>query len=39
MSEYETSGYLEQLQSAGLDVVNSVRIQNNVHNKGIVVDG
>ncbi|HEX4442609.1 MAG TPA: phospholipase D-like domain-containing protein [Galbitalea sp.] len=39
MSEYETSGYLEQLQSAGLDVVTSVKIQNNVHNKGIVVDG
>jgi phosphatidylserine/phosphatidylglycerophosphate/cardiolipin synthase-like enzyme len=39
MSEYETAGYLEQLQAAGLDVVNSVRIQNNVHNKGIVVDG
>jgi hypothetical protein len=38
MSEYETAGYLEQLQAAGLDVVNSVRIQNNVHNKGIVVD-
>ena len=39
MSEYETAGYLEQLQAAGLDVVNVVRIQNNVHNKGIVVDG
>jgi hypothetical protein len=39
MSEYETAGYLEQLQAAGLDVVNSVKIQNNVHNKGIVVDG
>jgi hypothetical protein len=38
MSEYETAGYLEQLQAVGLDVVNSVRIQNNVHNKGIVVD-
>ena len=39
MSEYETAGYLEQLQAAGLDVVNGVKIQNNVHNKGIVVDG
>jgi hypothetical protein len=39
MSEYETAGYLEQLQSAGLDVVSNVKIQNNVHNKGIVVDG
>jgi hypothetical protein len=39
MSEYETSGYLEQLQTAGLDVATSVKIQNNVHNKGIVVDG
>jgi phosphatidylserine/phosphatidylglycerophosphate/cardiolipin synthase-like enzyme len=39
MSEYETAGYLEQLQAAGLDVVNVVKIQNNVHNKGIVVDG
>jgi phosphatidylserine/phosphatidylglycerophosphate/cardiolipin synthase-like enzyme len=38
MSEYETAGYLEQLQAAGLDVVNGVRIQDNVHNKGIVVD-
>jgi hypothetical protein len=39
MSEYETSGYLEQLQTAGLDVVTAVKIQNNVHNKGIIVDG
>ena len=39
MSEYETSGYLEQLQELGLDVVNNVKIQNNVHNKGVVVDG
>ena len=38
MSEFETQGYLEQLQAAGLDVVNRVKIQNNVHNKGIVVD-
>jgi hypothetical protein len=39
MSEYETAGYLEQLQAAGLDVVTTVKIQNNVHNKGIIVDG
>ena len=39
MSEFETAGYLEQLQGMGLDVVNNVKIQNNVHNKGIVVDG
>lgn len=39
MSEFETQGYLEQLMSAGLDVARVVRIQNNVHNKGIVVDG
>jgi len=38
MSEYETAGYLEQLQSSGLDVPNTVKLQNNVHNKGIVVD-
>jgi probable phosphoglycerate mutase len=36
MNEFETAGYLEQLQSVGLDVVNSVRIQNNVHNKGVI---
>lgn len=39
MSEFEKVGYLEQLQSMGLDVVNTVKIQNNVHNKGMVVDG
>src|SRR6202000_703684 len=39
MSEYETAGYLEQLQALGLDVVNNVKIQNNVHNKGVVADG
>lgn len=38
MSEFETAGYLEQLQALGLDVVSNVKIQNNVHNKGIVVD-
>jgi hypothetical protein len=39
MSEFETAGYLEQLQALGLDVVNNVKIQNNVHNKGIIADG
>jgi hypothetical protein len=39
MSEFETSGYLEQLQTLGIDVVNAIKIQNNVHNKGMVVDG
>ncbi|GAB3574222.1 hypothetical protein GCM10027406_03970 [Leifsonia lichenia] len=39
MSQYETAGYLEKLQAEGLDVVNRVKLQNNVHNKGIVVDG
>jgi phosphatidylserine/phosphatidylglycerophosphate/cardiolipin synthase-like enzyme len=38
-SEYQTAGYLEQLQTAGIDVVHNVKIQNNVHNKGIIVDG
>jgi hypothetical protein len=38
MSQYESAGYLEQLQARGLDVVNTVKVQNNVHNKGIVVD-
>jgi phosphatidylserine/phosphatidylglycerophosphate/cardiolipin synthase-like enzyme len=39
MSEFEKSGYLEQLQAAGINVVDNVKIQNNVHNKGIIVDG
>ena len=39
MSEFETAGYLEQLQAMGLDVVSNVKIQENMHNKGIVVDG
>ncbi len=38
MSEFEKVGYLEQLQERGLDVVDSVKIQGNVHNKGILVD-
>jgi hypothetical protein len=39
MSEFEKAGYLEQLQALGLDVVHNVKIQNNVHNKGIIADG
>ena len=39
MSEFEKVGYLEQLQGIGLNVVDDVKIQSNVHNKGIVVDG
>ena len=39
MSQYETAGYLELLQGVGLDVVTRVKLQDNVHNKGIVVDG
>jgi len=39
MSQFEKVGYLEQLQKMGLDVVNNVKLQNNVHNKGMVVDG
>lgn len=39
MSEYETKGYLEQLKAAGLNTDNCARIQNNVHNKGVIVDG
>jgi len=39
MSEFETAGYLEQLQALGLDVVHNVKLQNNVHNKGIIADG
>lgn len=39
MSEFEKAGFLEQLQAMGVDVVNNVKIQNNVHNKGVIVDG
>ncbi len=39
MSQFETAGYLEQLQAMGLNVVDNVKLQRNVHNKGIVVDG
>lgn len=37
MSQYETTDKLELLQGAGLDL-SYVRIQANVHNKGIIVD-
>jgi hypothetical protein len=37
MSQYETADKLELLQGAGIDL-SHVRIQANVHNKGIVVD-
>ena len=37
MSEYETTDKLELLQGAGIDL-SPVRIQANVHNKGIIVD-
>ena len=37
MSQYETLDKLELLQSAGIDLAH-VRIQANVHNKGIIVD-
>jgi hypothetical protein len=36
-SQYETEQWLEKLQSVGIPA-SVVRIQNNVHNKGIVVD-
>src|SRR5207247_2349609 len=39
MRDVEKVGYLEQLRIMGLDVVSRVKIQKNVHNKGIVVDG
>jgi PLD-like domain len=37
LSHYEKMGALEQLQSAGIDATN-VHIQNNLHNKGMIVD-
>jgi phosphatidylserine/phosphatidylglycerophosphate/cardiolipin synthase-like enzyme len=37
LSQYETMAKLELLQEAGVDVPN-VRIQANVHNKGMIVD-
>lgn len=37
-SQWENSGYLEKLQGVGFDLTQ-VRIQQGVHNKGIVVDG
>jgi phosphatidylserine/phosphatidylglycerophosphate/cardiolipin synthase-like enzyme len=37
-SEYQTKPWIEKLQDAGVDAANHLRIQRNVHNKGIVVD-
>lgn len=37
-SQYENTGYLEKLQGIGFDL-SQIRIQQGVHNKGIVVDG
>jgi hypothetical protein len=37
LSQYEKMGWLELLQEAGIDL-SAVRIQANVHNKGMVVD-
>ena len=40
MSQYQQEAILEELQNAGIAVDNShVRIQNRVHNKGMLVDG
>jgi hypothetical protein len=39
LSQYEaTGGWLEKLQSAGIDASKYVKIQNGVHNKGFIVD-
>jgi phosphatidylserine/phosphatidylglycerophosphate/cardiolipin synthase-like enzyme len=37
-SEYENAMWIERLQDAGIDAVENLRIQQRVHNKGIVVD-
>jgi hypothetical protein len=37
LSSFAKAGALEQLQSSGLDL-SLVRIQNNLHNKGVIVD-
>ena len=37
-SQWETTSYLEQLQAVGFDLAQ-IRIQQGVHNKGIVSDG
>lgn len=37
-SEYQSRSWIESLQDAGVDAMNCLRIQSNVHNKGIVVD-
>jgi phosphatidylserine/phosphatidylglycerophosphate/cardiolipin synthase-like enzyme len=38
MSEFEITGCLEQLQALGINVVTTTKIQDNVHNKGMIVD-
>jgi hypothetical protein len=37
-SEYQDAMWIERLQDAGVDAVDHLRIQQRVHNKGIVVD-
>ncbi|MES0179081.1 phospholipase D-like domain-containing protein [Mesorhizobium sp. M0025] len=37
-SEYQSRMWIESLQNAGVDATNCLKIQPNVHNKGIVVD-
>ena len=37
-SEYEDAMWIERLQDAGIDAAENLRIQQRVHNKGIVVD-
>lgn len=37
-SEYQTRPWIEKLQDAGIDAANFLRIQKNVHNKGMIVD-
>jgi PLD-like domain len=37
-SEFQNQMWIEQLQDAGVDAVEHLRIQPHVHNKGIVVD-
>ena len=40
MSQYQTEAVLEEMQNAGVAVDTShVRVQNRVHNKGMLVDG
>jgi phosphatidylserine/phosphatidylglycerophosphate/cardiolipin synthase-like enzyme len=39
IGEYQTPGHLDHAAGFGVNVVDNVKIQNNVHNNGIVVDG